>query len=173
MYCVWQVVKTPTFISNNPVYLQIKLLPEGIITLAQWWGLRGQMILRTMLAVALLPVGPPMPDSSEVTTEKNIFCCTGVWILWSCRTRVSIGFGMRLTTLRHTRYVGWEASEIGNKDDPARTRIYEWEHGMCCLCIEVMHYLIHVSQDYKDWFVSSARSKVAGKYRSEGLHSIL
>jgi len=29
------------------------------------WGLRGQMILRTMLAVAYLLVGPPMPDRSR------------------------------------------------------------------------------------------------------------
>jgi len=44
---------------------------EGILTLTQWWGLRGQMILRSMLAVAYLLVGPSMPDRSRVMTQTK------------------------------------------------------------------------------------------------------
>ena len=32
VYCVWQVVKTPTIILNNPVSLEIGFLPSGIST---------------------------------------------------------------------------------------------------------------------------------------------
>jgi hypothetical protein len=45
--------------------------PETIPTLSLWWSLCGQMILRAMSAVALLLVGPPMPDRSKVMTQTK------------------------------------------------------------------------------------------------------
>jgi hypothetical protein len=44
---------------------------EDIPTLALWWGLRGQMILRAMPAVALLLAGSPLPDRSKVMTQTK------------------------------------------------------------------------------------------------------
>jgi hypothetical protein len=44
---------------------------EGIPTLTQWWGLRGQMILRAVLVVVWLLLGPPMPDRSKVMTQTK------------------------------------------------------------------------------------------------------
>ena len=44
---------------------------EGIPTWRQWWGLRGQMILRPMLTVALLLVRPSMPVRSKVMTQTK------------------------------------------------------------------------------------------------------
>jgi hypothetical protein len=44
---------------------------EDIPTLTKWWGLRGQMILRSMLAVAWLLVGPSMPYRSMVMTQTK------------------------------------------------------------------------------------------------------
>lgn len=43
----------------------------GVPTLTQWWDLRGHMILRTMLTVALLLVGSPMPDGSKVMIQTK------------------------------------------------------------------------------------------------------
>jgi len=40
-------------------------------TLTQWWCLCSQIILRTMLALALLLVEPPMPDRSKVMTQTK------------------------------------------------------------------------------------------------------
>jgi TRAP-type C4-dicarboxylate transport system permease small subunit len=44
-------------------------LTEGIPTLTQWWGLHGQMILKAVLVVVWLLVGPAMPDKSKVMTQ--------------------------------------------------------------------------------------------------------
>jgi hypothetical protein len=44
---------------------------EGIPTLTQWWGLRGQMILRSMMAVAWLLAWPSIPYRSKVMTQTK------------------------------------------------------------------------------------------------------
>jgi hypothetical protein len=51
--------------------LSINCPPEGVSTLMLWEGLSGQIIPRAMPAVALLLVGPPLPDRSKVMTQTK------------------------------------------------------------------------------------------------------
>jgi hypothetical protein len=56
---------------------------DGIPTLTQWWGLLGQMILRSMLAVAWLLVRPSMPGRSKVMTQTKRYTLVlhfGGWV---------------------------------------------------------------------------------------------
>jgi len=53
------------------------------------------------------------------------------------------GLGMRLTPSPHKNIFFEKLLKLetdrNNKDGPAQIRIYKWERGMCCLCIEVVH----------------------------------
>jgi len=61
-------------------------------TLPQWRGLCGQLILRAMLAVARLLVGPPMPRRSKVMTQTKRHTLI-----------LQVGFGHGVTMLPHKK----------------------------------------------------------------------
>jgi len=75
---------------------------EGIPTLTQWWGLCGQMILRSMLVVAKLLVRPSMPDRSKVMTQTKrdtLVLHVGGWAWRWCHPVKNIFVEMSLTFL--------------------------------------------------------------------------
>jgi hypothetical protein len=74
-----------------------------------------------------------MPERSKIKTKKKKgYPGPPVW-----------GLGMRLTTSPHKNIFFEKLLKLetnrNNKDNLARKRIYECEHGTCCLCIEVVH----------------------------------
>ena len=53
------------------VYICAGPLTQGVPALTQWWGLHGKMILRAVLSVMQLLVGPPVPDRSKMMTQTK------------------------------------------------------------------------------------------------------
>jgi len=68
LHCVYGILNDAVSILRYLGSSRMGAAPEVIPNLMKWWVFCGQMTLRTMLAVALLLVGPPMPDRTKRDT---------------------------------------------------------------------------------------------------------